>query len=124
MTNFLMRIILQYLLFVGLTLIAADARAQAKNISFNNKTANPILQFAIEELKVHLGSASIKQHQTRFDFSFIKNGQLKNGAFSYKIQHASEKINVIFFNYHGNRIKRNGPGPEQVMVYRYHPKSS
>jgi hypothetical protein len=96
MTNFLMRIILQYLLFVGLTLIAADARAQAKNISFNNKTANPILQFAIEELKVHLGSASIKQHQTRFDFSFIKNGQLKNGAFSYKIQHASEKINVIF----------------------------
>ena len=27
MTNFLMRIILQYLLFVGLTLIAADARA-------------------------------------------------------------------------------------------------
>ncbi|MEY3577824.1 MAG: hypothetical protein RL394_1409, partial [Bacteroidota bacterium] len=62
----------------------------------NSKTANPILQFAIEELKFHLGSKAIQENQTRFHFSFNKNSALKNGAFSYAIQHASKKINVVF----------------------------
>jgi len=87
----------KYLFIIALTLIAADIRAQAKEISFsNNKTANPILQFAIEELKFHLGSKAIQQNQTRFHFSFNKNSALKNGSFSYAIQNASKKINVVF----------------------------
>ena len=97
MTNFLMRISFKYLFIIALTLIAADARTQAKELSFSNiNTSDPILQFAIEELKVHLGSVAFHQKNTRFDFSFIKDGQLENGAFSYTIQHASKKINVVF----------------------------
>ena len=97
MTNFLLRMSFKYLFIIALTLISADTRAQEKEISFsNNKTSNPILQFAIEELKFHLGSKAIQQNQTRFHFSFNKNRALKNGAFSYAIQHASKKINVVF----------------------------
>ncbi len=97
MTNFLMRISFKHLFIIALTLIAADARAQAKELSFsNNNPSDPIRQFAIEELKVHLASVGINEKNTRFDFSFIKDGQLENGAFSYTIQHASKKINVVF----------------------------
>ncbi len=88
---------LKHLLFIALTWIAADARSQANKISFSNyNTSNPILQFATEELKVHLGNKAIIQKQTSFYFSFNKNGQLKNGAFSYTIQHAPKIINVVF----------------------------
>ena len=87
----------KYLLIIALTLISADTRAQENKISFsNNNASSPILQFAIEELKLHLGSVAVQQNQTRFHFSFNKNSALKNGAFSYTIQHASKKINVVF----------------------------
>jgi len=57
---------------------------------------NFLMRISIEELKVHLSSVAFLQKNTGFDFSFIKDGQLENGAFSYTIQHASKKINVVF----------------------------
>ena len=97
MTNFLIRRSFKYLFFIGLTLIAADVRAQATAIHFsNNNEANSILQFAKEELKFHLGNVAINENNTRFDFSFKKDGQLKNGAFNYNILKSVKKVNVVF----------------------------
>ena len=97
MTNFLMRITFNLLLFIVLTLFAADAKAQTKEIHFsNNHGANSILQFAKEELKFHLASVGINEKNTRFDFSFKNDVELKNGAFSYNIRKSAKKINVIF----------------------------
>ena len=97
MTNFLMRITFNLLLFIVLTLFAADAKAQTKEIHFsNNHGANSILQFAKEELKLHLASVGINEKNTRFDFSFKNDVELKNGAFSYNIRKSAKKINVIF----------------------------
>jgi hypothetical protein len=92
-----MRITFNLLLFIVLTLFAADAKAQTKEIHFsNNHGANSILQFAKEELKFHLASVGINEKNTRFDFSFKNDVELKNGAFSYNIRKSAKKINVIF----------------------------
>lgn len=97
MTNFLLRMSLKYLLFIALTWIAANTKAQANKISFsNNNNSNPILRFATDELKLHLGSEAIQQNQSRFHFSFNKDEQLKNGAFRYTIQHAQKKSRLFF----------------------------
>ena len=97
MTNFLMRIPFIYICLIALALTATGTMAQPKEIHFsNNNRENSILQFAIEELRLHLGSVAFSKKSTRLDFSFKRDVTLKNGAFRYKILQTPEKIIVGF----------------------------